>query len=116
MKKASFHIPRVQSVIQAALGDIISREINIKTFGLVTISQVRVSKDLAVASVYVIGHDPSKKNELVQFLKSNAKEIRHLLAQRIDLRKTPELKFYYDDVQEQGIRISKLLNNSQEGE
>lgn len=110
VQKQSYHIQRVQSVIQAALAHILSREIDTSGFGLITVSQVRVSKDMSYADIYIIGHDESKKEALITFLKSEAKQIRHVLSQQVKLRKTPELKFHYDDVQVQGMRINELLS------
>lgn len=109
MQKISHHIERVESLIQGALAQIISREIDQKSCGMITVSSVKVSKDQSSAKVYVIGPDESKKEEIIKCLKVASKQLRHLLSQTVQLRKTPVLHFYYDDVQTQGIRISQLL-------
>ena len=50
------------------------------------------------------------KKEIAKGLKSSAGYVRRELAQRLNLRMTPELTFYEDHSIEHGAHISKLLN------
>ena len=109
MHKKSHHIKRVESLIQGALAQIISQEIDAAQHRLITVTQVQVSKDQSYAKIYVIGHDENKADELIKTLKASSKTLRHLLSQQVQLRKTPELLFFYDDVLSKGIKLSLLL-------
>ncbi len=109
--KVSYHMSRVTSLIQGAVAQIIAREIKDPAIGMITVTNVEVSKDQAIAKVYVLVHDESQKNRALKKLKILAKTIRHQLAEKVQLRKTPELHFFYDDVASQGIRISQLLDS-----
>lgn len=107
-------IKRIESAIQMELAQLIEREIKDPRLDMVTVTQVKVSKDLSMARIYVLLRDESKIKDNLAILNRASRFLRHRLAQIINLRKTPELKFYYDDVISQGIRISQLLQNEQE--
>lgn len=104
---------RVSSQMQKELSLILQRDINDSRLGLITINDVEVSKDLAVAKVYftVFGNDDQRKRDSVKLLNELAPNIRHLLAQRMRLRHISELRFYYDDSFETGMRVSTLLSS-----
>ncbi len=109
MQKKSHHIKRVESLIQGALAQIISQEIDTTELSLITVTQVQVSKDQSYAKIYVICHDEINAKDVIKKLKFSSKTLRHLLANKVQLRKTPELHFFYDDVLKQGIKISQML-------
>ena len=53
-----------------------------------------------------------KAAEIITRLNEETKYIRYLLANQIELRVTPELKFVYDDSIVRGSRISSLINDA----
>jgi ribosome-binding factor A len=112
MPKEYSRISRVESLIQAEIAQLIELDFRYLDLGLVTVTNVKVSPDLSRAKIYFIVHEKEKKQEILKHLQQEAKSLRHLLCQRVKLRKSPELHFYYDDVVEHGDRISKLLNTS----
>jgi ribosome-binding factor A len=83
--------------------------------GLVSVVRVEVSSDLSYAKVYVsnIGGDVK---ETLKGLNNAAGFVRSALASRIDVRKTPRIKFIGDDSIEQSARISKMLGDLTKGE
>ena len=77
--------------------------------GFVTITHCDVSGDLKFAKIYysVLGGDSS---EVKKGLISAKGYIRHEIAERLNLRNTPELTFVSDDSIEHGAKISKILS------
>jgi ribosome-binding factor A len=75
----------------------------------ISITAVDVTGDLKFAKVYYSAMMGDKK-EIAKGLKSSAGYIRRELAQRLNLRMTPELTFFEDHSIEHGAHISKLLN------
>ncbi len=75
---------------------------------LVSITAADVTADMKYAKVYfsVIGGD---RDEVKKGLDSAAGYIRKQLALRLNLRQTPELKFYSDESIEYGAHINTLL-------
>lgn len=111
---------RVSSEMQKELSFILQREIDDSRLGFVTINEVDVTRDLAVAKIYVtvLNADDKSKRANVKVLNELAPVIRHLLAKRMRLRHISELRFYYDDSFETGMRVAELLgkiDRSEEG-
>ena len=103
---------RVSSQIQKELSLILQRDIDDSRLGFITITEVEVTKDLAVAKVYVtvLNVDEQGKRANVKLLNELAPIIRHALAKRMRLRHISELRFYYDDSFDTGMRVSELLS------
>ena len=76
----------------------------------ISITAVDVTPDLKYAKVYYSAMMGDPK-EVAKGLKSSAGFLRRQLAQRMNLRMTPELTFYADHSIEHGAHISKLLNS-----
>jgi ribosome-binding factor A len=107
---------RVASQIQKELASMLQRGLSIRGLGFVTVNEVVLSKDLAVAKVYitVLTTDESGKKENVKILNNSAPYIRSELGKRMLLRFVPELRFYYDDSFDTGMRVAQLLSGLHE--
>jgi ribosome-binding factor A len=81
--------------------------------GFVTVNEVVLSKDLAVAKIYitVLNADEAGKKTNVTALNEIAPFIRHELAKRMRLRHISELHFIYDHSFDTGMRVSELLHD-----
>lgn len=114
MAKDFSRISRIESLVQEALAKIIQLELKDKPIGMVTLTSVNVSKDLSYAKIYIVAHenDTAKRKNILHILNQSAKFLRFRLAKEIELRKVPELHFYFDEVWLQGFRVSELLNRN----
>ena len=84
-------------------------------FDLVSITDVRVSRDLSVADVYVSSLSADSDADrvgLVDALRNAAGFIRSEVAQRLGMRRTPRLRFHYDDLLESGPRLEALIDEA----
>ena len=104
---------RVSSQMQKELSSILQRDIDDSRLGFVTINEVEVTKDLAVAKVYVtvLNADDAGKRTNVKVLNELAPVIRHELAKRMRLRHISELRFHYDTSFDTGMRVAELLSD-----
>ncbi len=77
--------------------------------GLISLSSVEVTHDLAHAKVYfsVYNAEPAQTATL---LNGSSGYMRSILAKRMSLRTVPQLHFVYDESIEYGNRMSQLLN------
>jgi ribosome-binding factor A len=103
---------RINDLIQTALAEIILREAKDLRFGMTTITGVNTAHDLSHAKIFVSVFDETKAKESVVALNKAAKFLRYALANAVELRVTPELKFVYDDSMLRGSRISSLINTA----
>ena len=106
---------RVSSQMQKELSLILQRDIDDSRLGFITINEVEVTKDLAVAKVYitVLNVDEQGKRANVKLLNELAPMIRHELAKRMRLRHISDLRFYYDESFDTGMRVAELLSEIQ---
>ena len=103
---------RVSSQIQKDLALVLQRGIKDPRLGFVTVNEVNVSRDLAVAKVYVtvLNANQHEIEENIKLLNEAAPYLRREVATRMKMRHIPELRFFYDDSIDTGMRISALLN------
>ena len=74
----------------------------------VTITSVILSSDLQIAKVYYRVYDVSQKDMALQGLNRASGYLKKQLS-GLDLRRIPELKFFYDDGIEKKENIERLL-------
>ncbi|WP_375751190.1 30S ribosome-binding factor RbfA [Vibrio sp. HN007] len=112
MSKEFSRTQRVSQQLQKELAVILQREIRDSRMGMVTISDVEVSRDLAYAKVFVtflcVG-DQTPETSLAA-LKEHEAHVRMMLGKRIRLRLTPEVRFTYDNTLVEGMRMSNLVS------
>lgn len=103
---------RVSSQMQKELALILQRDIDDSRLGFITINEIVLSKDLAAAKIYftVLNSDGLGKRNHLKWLNELAPMIRHLLAKKMQLRHISELKFFYDDSFDTGMRVAELLS------
>ncbi len=99
----------IRSIISEFLirGDFFNTEIDIST---ITVSFVKMSKDLRVASVYFMPLGGKNKDKILQFLNNN-KYVFQKSISRAKLRSkfTPKINFYIDDSFDEAEKIENLL-------
>jgi len=103
---------RVSSQMQKELAYVLQRETDDSRLGFVTVNEVVVSKDLAVAKIYitVLNGDDQAKADNVKVLNELAPVIRHQVAKRMRLRHISDFRFYYDNSFDTGMRVAELLS------
>ncbi len=104
---------RIAKIIQMDLAEILQGEVRkggIKNL-IITVSKVKVTPDLNLARVYVSVFPSEKAGEILKALQTNAKLIKHEVAQRVrhQLRKMPDLIFYHDDTLDYIEKIDEEL-------
>ncbi len=111
MSKEFSRTQRVAQQLQKELAMILQREVRDSRLGMVTISDVEVSRDLAYAKVYVtflcVGEQTPES--CLEALREHEVHVRMMLGKRIRLRLTPEIRFYYDNTLVEGMRMSNLV-------
>jgi ribosome-binding factor A len=77
----------------------------------VTIPEVRMSADLKVATAYVMPLGGENVDPVLKALERHKKYIRSEVAQTLDLRYAPELRFRFDETFDEVTRIDQLLHS-----
>lgn len=106
---------RVADALQRSLAQLIQTEVRDPRVGMVNINEVTVSRDLAMAKIYVtfVGQDSDTESEAaVEILNHAASYLRNLVAKDLTLRATPKLQFYFDKTAVHGQALSSLIDRA----
>ena len=120
MRKNSIKNTRVNGEVHRVLAEIIRSEIKDPRINPMTsVVAVEVAPDLKTCKAWisVLGNEDSQ-NDTIAGLKSAEGYIRNLLAKKINLRNTPEIKFILDQSIAYGVSLSKKIEeiNCADGE
>ena len=106
---------RVADLIKNELGWLIEKYLKDIYSVLITITKVKLSSDLRLATVYFsVLNNEDKKENFEHILKKATPFLRNQLANRIKLKYTPDLRFFYDDSAEYYNRINYLIKKIHE--
>lgn len=106
---------RVAEQIRRELADLLQFEVKDPRVGMVTITEVEVSGDMAHAKIFYsapVQDKPSAQAELQKGLEKSAGFLRSQLGKRMMLRTVPQLHFIYDISIDQGMKISRLIDEA----
>ena len=108
---------RVADRIRFELSNLLLRGAKDPRLALVTITDVTIDRELAYAEVYVnaMGAE-SRQQEVLDALQHAKGYLRYEIGARVRLRRTPELRFFWDPSLEHGERITQLLDRLKEEE
>ena len=112
MKKGYSRSERIGTVIQQVVSQVLLREISDPRLSMVTISAVEMSEDLRFANIYfnTLGGEKSLEAAEKGF-QSAMGFIRKSLSKELDLRFTPQLRFYPDTSFDYGDKIERILKS-----
>ncbi|WP_114416667.1 30S ribosome-binding factor RbfA [Marinospirillum perlucidum] len=108
---------RIADQLQRELAVLIQREVkDPRLDAMITVSGVRVSKDLGYADVYVTVLGKEDRQEVIKenlaILKHAAGFLRGRIAQSIKLRVVPQLRFHFDESVQRGQKLSSLIEQA----
>ncbi len=114
--KTNVKTERLNHAIQEEISMILMKEIKDEAIRFVTITGVETTTDLSYSKVYYTVLDENKKEETQEALDRASSFIRTKLAERIEVRHTPELRFTYDTSIAYGEHIEKIMEEIKEKE
>lgn len=107
-------ILKIESDMVRVISEIIFTEARDEILKSITITSARVSNDLSYAKIYFTSLMDMDRDKLVSEVNEAAPFIRGFLAEKLDLRHTPELEFIYDDSIEYANRIESIIASNHE--
>lgn len=106
---------RVADLMQREIADILLREVKDPRVRFVTITAVRVSKDLRNARVfYTTLQDGEAQESAAEGLRHAAGFVQRKIGGRLQLRNTPHITFAYDSSFETGAHMDRILREIEE--
>ena len=113
----SRRVARVAALIKREVSQMLLSEIKDDRVGagMVSVTEVEVSGDLQHAKIFVsIYGTEEAKSETMAGLESSMNYVRKELGSRMQLRRTPTIKFFEDRSLERGDKMLNLLNKISE--
>ena len=99
----------IRSIISESLlrEDFFNTKIDVST---ITVSFVKMSKDLRIASVYIMPLGGKSKDQILQSLNDNKYIFQKFISQaKLRSKFTPKINFYIDDSFDEAEKIENLL-------
>ena len=104
---------RVSDAVQQELAVLIRDNVRDPRVGMLSVTDVEISRDLAYAKVFVSFVGERSQNDIdaaLEALNGASGYLRKLLAGSIKLRITPKLQFSYDESGRRGQHLSALID------
>jgi ribosome-binding factor A len=101
---------RVSGQLRRELAQLIQSEVKDPALGLVSVSDVEVSRDLSHARVFVTVFDPDTAPDSLKALRRAAGFLRSCLGKELRMHNIPQLHFVHDDSVEKGQRMDELID------
>jgi len=102
---------KIEDLLHKEIANIIVTRIdNPQIKNTVTITDIKVSKDIRSAIVYFVTLDKNFK-KIEKIINELKPTIKFYLSKNVHLKRIPDIKFIFDDTVIKGQRISKLLDS-----
>lgn len=101
---------RIAEQVREEISQMLTTEVSDPGVGLVTVTRVKVTPDLSLARVYwtILG-SAAERRDTTRALRRVAGYVRHLLAERLTLRRVPEVQFLFDEGAAAQDRVEQII-------
>ena len=100
---------QISAELARNVSEILANEARDELLKTITITGAEVSKDLSYAKVYFTSISSLSKEQLEKELEESSGFVRTEIANRMNLRKTPIIKFIYDESVAYGNKIEHII-------
>ena len=105
---------RVDEAIREVLSDAVAHDLKDPRIGFVTVTDVKTSSDLRHARVFVtVLGDEEQRSESLAGLQSAHGVLQRRVAAELRLKRTPALRFAYDQTTDRAMHIEQLLSEDE---
>lgn len=112
----SIKTKRIASELTRVISEILLEEARDDLMKTISITGAEVAPDLSFAKVYFTSMSELDHKELEYEMEEASSFIRMHVAEKMDMRNTPKLKFVYDESIAYGEKIEKILKEIKEEE
>ncbi len=103
---------RISMKIQQAITELLTKKISDPRIEMATVSRVKMTSDLRLASVYVtVFGDKNRIAAVLAGFKNSKGFIKKQIAPQLGLKYMPELRFFHDDSFDEAARMDALIDS-----
>ena len=108
-------VKRVAEAIKEEASLTITQQLSDPRLGFVTVTKVKISRDLRDAVIYIsIMGGSSERSKTLHALADAAGFVKRAVGDRLKMRFTPSIRFEFDDGIDKSIRVAELLRQASE--
>ncbi len=110
MQASGSRAERIADQIKDQVSQLLAFEVKDPAIGLITVTHVKMTSDMGLAHVYytLVGDDVERR-KTARALDRATPFVRRRLAEDMNLRRSPEIRFHYDENLERQERVETLL-------
>ncbi len=106
----SVRTERVASIVKEEIGLIFQRNFDMREYGFMTVTEVRMTADLKIAKVYVsIFGDAGQKQKTLAMLETQKPFVRQMLGRNVRLKFTPSIVYSLDETMDNAMNLERLF-------
>ena len=110
MQDSGSRAERIADHIKDQVSQLLSFEVKDPAIGLLTVTHVKMSSDMGLAHVYyTLAGDEKERDKTARALDRATPFVRRRLAEDMNMRRSPEVRFHYDENVERQERVETLL-------
>jgi ribosome-binding factor A len=114
---SQLRLKRISDRIRQELSELLIQQVSDPRLAGVSITDVKVDRELAYADIFVSAVEgQGRSDEVLQGLHSASGFLRRILADRVELRTFPRLRFHWDPTPERADHIERLLASLKDNE
>ena len=102
---------RLNKAILRELSNLFVYEVSDATFAHVSITAVKLTKDMKLAKIYYTLSDLEHKALVAKRISRLIPLVRSHIAKTVRMKKIPDFEFVFDEVFEEGFRIDKIIKD-----
>ena len=106
-------IAKLEARIHERIAHCIEFEIADPRSGMITLTGVKLSTDLSIANVrYTVLGGAAERSKAEHMLESAAGFIQRQVGRVLSMRRTPALRFHYDESLQEALRLDELIHSA----
>ena len=106
---SSMRIIKVNELIRKLLGEIMERELSLKTGVFITIAKIDTSRDLRYTRMFISVFPEEETHYVTETLKKEIPKIQKHLYSKLHMKPLPKLSFEIDKTAQEADKVEKLL-------
>lgn len=113
-RRNSFRMDKVNAEMQKVVSSVLNSELRNPLIdnAVLSVTEVQTAPDFSSAKIFVSALNTSlTHNEILKELIEASGFIKRRIAEELKMKRTPALKFLYDDSIEQGDKIMRMLDS-----
>jgi ribosome-binding factor A len=112
----AYRIDKLEHLLKEEVSMIFLYKLHDPSFGLLTVTNVKISPDLKIAKIYISVFEKEKRESVLEKIRERTGFIRTELAHRIRIKFIPEIKFFIDDTLDYVEKIEGLIKKIHEND